>query len=145
VKFDDYSKTELATCKPLDSGFHLLSQSSGVNGSMLIVCAMGGSRWMKSPTCNCQHLTWIMTHGEYTFWPSARPRSRPKVVSSSTVDISCSLEDPLLMPSLPTTGASLRLLGIPVQPRKHDCCGEAPLAFMEADLYCNSIITFWAV
>lgn len=123
---------------------HILSQSSGVNGSILIVCATGGSRCMNNPTCkvlepHVDHDAWRGTG--FTFCPSVRPRSRPNVVSSSTVEISCSLERPLPIPSLPMTGASFRLLGMPVHPKKHDRCGGATPAF-PVDLYCSSMITF---
>lgn len=89
------------------------------------------------------HEFWIDMPEVNTFCPSVRPSSRPKVVSISTVDISCSRENP---PSRATTGASLRLLGMPVHPRKHDRCGgaPAPLALPLADLNWNSMITFWA-
>ena len=64
-----------------------------------------------------------------TFVPSAKPNTLPNVVSISIVAISCSLADEPLVPDIPslfTTGASLRLLGMPVQPRNADLCGGAP-------------------
>ena len=132
---------------------HLLSQSSGVKGSMLMVCATGGSRCTSRPTCKesvyptrqCGRCVG-RGGGEdvFAFCPSVSPRSRPNVVSSSTVEISCSLEKPPFIPSRPTTGASFRLLGMPVQPKKHDRCGGAPLTLPEGALYCSSIMTFCA-
>lgn len=77
--------------------------------------------------------------------PSARPRTLPNVVSNSTVDASCSLAEPLFMPSLPTTGASFRLLGIPVHPKYSDRCDGLPLALPEEGRYCSSTMTFCAV
>lgn len=44
MEFNDYGETELARNILLCFSLHVLSQSSGVNGSILIVCAIGGSR-----------------------------------------------------------------------------------------------------
>ncbi|QBZ54616.1 hypothetical protein PoMZ_10322 [Pyricularia oryzae] len=83
----------------------MTSQSSGVRGSMCTVCAIGNSRWIMA----------------VIFWPSLSPRVFASVGSISTSEISCSRDPPKprepWIPSRVTIGASLRLLGRPVQPR----------------------------
>lgn len=108
----------------------LLSQSAGVRGSMLMVCACGGSTCRLMPTYQststhcllCFCLT--MLQRWYTFCPSAMPSRRAKVASSSTTAISWSLDAvfPLLpaIPSRPTTAANLCLLCMPVHPTNMD-------------------------
>lgn len=78
-----------------------------------------------------------------TFCPSVNPNTLPNAESTSTTATSWSLAD-APMPSLPTTGASLRLLGIPVHPRYDDRCTE-PLDREPDERYCSSTMTFCAV
>src|SRR5690242_4593285 len=88
----------------------IISQSTGVRGSMLMVWACGGSRCSWMPT----------------LWPSSRPTRRAKVASTSTAAMSCWLAAGLLRrPFLSTRAASLRRLCMPVQPTKTDLGGDA--------------------
>jgi hypothetical protein len=97
----------------------IISQSSGVSGSMFTVWASGGS------TCKLA----------VTFCPSERPSVWANVASISTRKTSCSRADVLprvpLIPSLLTMGASLRLLGIPVHPTYMDLRDGVPLLGLE--------------
>lgn len=51
MEFNDYSCRVSTSSIIVAYDLDILSQSSGVNGSMFIVCATGGSRWMNNPTC----------------------------------------------------------------------------------------------
>ncbi|EZF92164.1 hypothetical protein H113_06953 [Trichophyton rubrum MR1459] len=87
----------------------------------------------------------------YTFCPSLKPSTLPKVESISNTATSWSFGCPLvpLIPSRVTTGASFLLLGIPVQPTCVDLCTGCPF-FPESEVdvglprCCSSTITFCA-
>jgi hypothetical protein len=52
MKFNDYIRIRSAIGLDDSAEYaNILSQSSGVNGSMLIVWATGGSRCTRRPTC----------------------------------------------------------------------------------------------